>query len=175
MPPIAPVPARLPRRLAAIVYDGLLLAAVELAAAALALGLVVAVRGVEAVKAQSPLLAHPGFSVYLLLVCFLFYAGFWTHGGQTLGLRAWRLRVQRYDGQALSWGQALLRFGLGALWFPWLLALRRGAGLSLGLSVLGGLLLLLALLAWRIPDRLARTEVVELPKPGKPGKSECAG
>ena len=36
----------------------------------------------------------------------------WTRGGQTIGMRAWRLRVVRVDGAALRWPQALLRFGV---------------------------------------------------------------
>jgi len=36
----------------------------------------------------------------------------WTHGGQTIGMRAWRLRVVSRGGLALRWPQALLRFGV---------------------------------------------------------------
>jgi len=69
---------------------------------------------------------NPFFRTYLFLVCFLFYAWFWMHGGQTLGMRAWRLRVQRFDGSPITLWQVLLRFlaaipawallGLGYLW-----------------------------------------------------------
>jgi len=69
---------------------------------------------------------NPFFRTYLFLICFLFYAWFWRHGGQTLGMRAWRLRVQRFDGNPITLWQALLRFlaaipawavlGLGYLW-----------------------------------------------------------
>jgi uncharacterized RDD family membrane protein YckC len=57
----------------------------------------VARRGEE----HQPMVAHlasPFFRTYLLLVCFFFYGGFWVHGGQTLGMRAWRLRLQRRNG-----------------------------------------------------------------------------
>jgi uncharacterized RDD family membrane protein YckC len=50
----------------------------------------------------------------------------WTRGGQTIGMRAWRLRVVRADGSALGVWRALLRFfvalislaalGLGFWW-----------------------------------------------------------
>lgn len=66
------------------------------------------------------------YTLGLLLTGFLFHAWFWTHGGQTLGLRAWRLRVERADGGPLSWRDALRRYaaaltlllppGLGLLW-----------------------------------------------------------
>ncbi|MEI6705731.1 MAG: RDD family protein [Methylococcales bacterium] len=62
---------------------------------------------------------------YLLLVSFIFYGWFWTHGGQTLGLRAWKAKVLTTDQQPINWVQALVRFvtafascGLGLLWIP---------------------------------------------------------
>jgi len=52
----------------------------------------------------------------------------WTRGGQTIGMRAWRLRVMRTDGTRVTWPRALLRFAvalvsLGALGagFAWAL------------------------------------------------------
>jgi uncharacterized RDD family membrane protein YckC len=55
-----------------------------------------------------------------------FHILFWTRGGQTLGMRAWRLKVLRDDGQPLTIQDALLRYvaailswaalGLGFLW-----------------------------------------------------------
>ena len=64
--------------------------------------------------------------LYLFSTCYLFFAWCWVHGGQTLGMRAWRLRVVQPDGAGLSWRLATLRFfsallswsalGLGFLW-----------------------------------------------------------
>jgi len=109
-------PAGLFRRLMAMFYDTLLLLSVLLSATALAM---LVTRG--ALDYHNPL-----FRSWLFLCCFAFYAGFWLHGGQTLGMRAWRLRVQRRDGQPITIWQALLRFlsaipawgllGLGYLW-----------------------------------------------------------
>ena len=102
----APRPAPLWRRLAAVLYDTLLLFAVLYLAAI------------------PPLLFNRGtpvavgnhlFQMYLATVTFLFFGWFWTHGGQTLGLRAWRLRVQTTDGKAISWKQALVRYLAAAL------------------------------------------------------------
>lgn len=55
-----------------------------------------------------------------------FYIFFWVRGGQTLGMRAWRFRLVRRDGQGLTYGDALKRLlwaivtlapaGLGLLW-----------------------------------------------------------
>ena len=102
------------RRLAAILYDLLLLIAVLFVATALLLPL----NAGKAFTAQQFF-----FPLYLLLVSFFFYAWFWTHGGQTLGLRAWKIKVLTLDRKPISWKQALLRFmvailscGLGFLW-----------------------------------------------------------
>jgi uncharacterized RDD family membrane protein YckC len=65
----------------------------------------------------------------LVAVMIAFHVGFWTHGGQSLGMRAWRLRVVRWDGAPLRLSDALLRYaaawlsalplGLGFLWSLW--------------------------------------------------------
>jgi uncharacterized RDD family membrane protein YckC len=153
--------------LAAIVYDSLLLTAVLLVATGLALGLAVAILGSESVKHHSPLPGNPFFSTYLLLVCFFFYGGFWIHGGQTLGMRAWRLRVQRLDGRGIGWWQVLLRFLIGGLWLVPVAYLDRALGVGTSLSLSVGLACLTLMLALRLPDRLSETELVLLPKRGR--------
>ena len=157
-------PVWLLRRLAAIVYDGLLLIGVLVGATALALGLAVALLGGEAVKLHDPLQANPFFQTYLLLVCFFFYGGFWTHGGQTLGMRAWRLRLQRRDGRGIGWWQALLRFLIGTLWLAPVAYLHQVLKVGVAPSLGAGFGCLLLLLALRLPDRASETELVVLPK-----------
>lgn len=147
-----------------MVYDGLLLAGVLFAASGLALGFAVLTLGSASVAAQNPLIGNPFFQIYLFLVCFFFYGGFWVHGGQTLGMRAWRLRLQRRNGGNIFWQQALLRFLSGGLWLIPMLGihqtLKPGIGWSLGVGF-GSLLLLVAL---RLPDRWSETELAVLPK-----------
>jgi len=41
-----------------------------------------------------------------------YFSWFWTHGGQTVAMRAWRFRVERRDGHPLRFAQAGLRFVL---------------------------------------------------------------
>lgn len=101
-------------RLAIVFYDLLLLIAVLFLATALVLPL----NHGEAFTRQQFF-----YPIYLLLVSFLFYGWFWTHGGQTLGLRAWKAKVLTIDQQPINWLQALVRFitafmslGLGLLW-----------------------------------------------------------
>lgn len=72
--------------------------------------------------ASSPV--RPIFQFYLLGVVGLYFTWFWTHGGQTLPMKAWRIRVVRANGDAVDWGTAWIRFALA--WPAYLLG---GAGL----------------------------------------------
>ncbi len=58
------------------------------------------------------------FAGYLAAVIIAFYGYFWSKAGQTIGMKAWRLRVQNSDGSNISFTQSLIRmatsaFGLG--------------------------------------------------------------
>ena len=89
------------KRLLAIFYDSLLLIAVLF----LAMVALLLISGGYPFQAGNPLI-----TTYLLVVSFMFFGWFWTHGGQTLGMRAWKLRVQQYTGEAIKWWQAIIRF-----------------------------------------------------------------
>jgi len=128
------------RRLAAILYDTFLLVAIVMLVTA---ALLFFTHGV----AISP--GNPAYRCLLLVTGVLFFAGFWVRDGQTLGMRAWRLRVERFDGGRVGWRDALLRAGAALLsWvacglgFLWVLVDARG-------------------LAWH--DRLSRTRLVIVP------------
>jgi uncharacterized RDD family membrane protein YckC len=141
------MPAGLLRRLGALLYDSLLLGAVLMIATALFLPLT----GGEAItSAGDPLLAWTYRGVLVGLVV-LFYGSFWTRSGQTLGLKSWRLRLEREDGGTLTWGDTLRRLA--------------AAVLSLLAAGLGWIWIVLdpAKRAWH--DRLSRTRVVVVPDP----------
>lgn len=104
------------RRLGALFYDAILLIAILFLATAFALAVT---------KGQLDSRGL-GFRLYLLAIVFGFYGWFWTHGGQTLGMRTWRIRVENLDGTAICWWQAILRLtvalltlGIGLLWAEW--------------------------------------------------------
>jgi Predicted membrane protein/domain len=102
--------ASLTRRLAAVIYDSLLLFAVLFVGTFPVLGLTDG----QAVAPKNFL-----FTLYLLTLGFVFFGWFWTHGGQTLGMRAWRIRVQQCDGTPITWRQAAVRFCCAILsWLP---------------------------------------------------------
>lgn len=116
-------PAGLFRRLAAAVYDFLILAAIWLLVGFFFLAVVLGGK-----PAEDPTILQVGLFPLLVLATLGFYSWFWTHGGQTLGMRAWKLKVvhARLDGTPISLTQCLLRclmgifswgiFGLGYLW-----------------------------------------------------------
>ena len=108
------LPAHLPRRLGAMLYDSLLV----IALAMLTLyPLMIITEGN---------LSRPAVQSIVFVETFAFFAFFWTRRGQTAGMVAWRLRVQSLDGRGLPLRQALLRFigatlafaalGIGYLW-----------------------------------------------------------
>ena len=81
--------ASLARRLAAIVYDSLLILALLFLATLPFIG----------TRSGEPV--DPGYLPYqltLIGVTWLFLAGFWSTSGRTLGMQAWRLSVEDRDG-----------------------------------------------------------------------------
>ena len=156
-------PAGLLRRLAALLYDALLIIAI-LFIAALPLPLVE-----ELVRTFW--WARTLEQLYLLTAWFLFFGWFWTHGGQTVGMKAWRMKLLRENGDKPSWRDALIRFIVSSGCFYFLLVLF-GLGVLSGkfAFILAGIVFGLAFLwilidrkgcAWH--DRLSRTRLVIAP------------
>jgi uncharacterized RDD family membrane protein YckC len=104
-----PTPPRrvgLLRRFASIGYEAILLTPVLFIAAWLFLTMTQAVR--------TPAV-HALFQLWLLAVLAVYFVYCWRHGGQTLAMKTWHIRVARRDGSALSTREAFARFLL-ALW-----------------------------------------------------------
>ena len=95
------VPCGLLRRLAIMLYDALVVLALLIVAAALAMAV-----GFDSATA----LKDWGYTLYLLTVWFFYLAWCWRKGGMTVGMRAWRVRIQNESGDFPGWGQCLLRF-----------------------------------------------------------------
>ena len=115
------------RRLAAIFYDGVIVFGMALLVTALVvvpLGMGMDLTAWE--QLQNSLEFRIGLRILLIVTIVGFHIWFWTHGGQSLGMRAWRLQVVRDDGLPLSLGDAVRRYlaalisalplGLGFLW-----------------------------------------------------------
>ncbi len=111
-------PANLTRRLGALLYDFLIIVALWMFAGFARLPFVEADAMTDS--------AGPAFQSALFILTFGFFAFFWLRTGQTLGMQAWRIRVQNENGTAMSPTQALMRFlcaalsiaslGLGYIW-----------------------------------------------------------
>jgi len=109
-------------RLLALVYDLFPLLGLWMLATAVAL---LAAHG-DVDVAHPPAAYRAALQAALLLVGAAYFVASWSRGGQTIGMRAWRMRVVDEQGQALPWPRALLRFavalvsaaaaGLGFLW-----------------------------------------------------------
>ncbi len=124
--------AGLIRRLAAIFYDFLLCIALLIVVTFVYKLILMGFYGQERLQQlhdAGSMDTDPLLSTLLFLSLFGFFAKFWTHNGQTLGMQVWGLRIQNADGSAITLWQALLRFlvaiaswlvlGLGFLWALW--------------------------------------------------------
>jgi uncharacterized RDD family membrane protein YckC len=144
MTPELPPPGFL-RRLGAMFYDGLLL---------LALLMMLSYPYVWLTGGAKPgLLVKTLYQLYLLAICFFYYTGFWVRGGQTLGLRTWRMKPMCNDGGPITWALALKRFA-----YAWLSLLCLGLGFLWIIHDRNKL-------AWH--DRWAGTRLIMLPKAQK--------
>lgn len=94
------------RRFGAMLYDALIVVALE----ALVTALFLPFTRAAITPAESGSLERV-YQAVLLLVIVLFFCVFWTWRGQTVGMLAWRLRVERSDGTFLTWRDALIRLG----------------------------------------------------------------
>jgi uncharacterized RDD family membrane protein YckC len=103
------------RRLAALLYDAVLLAALLVVYTSAAVFL----NHRTAIDAAT---AGAWVHVYragLIGVIAGYYLLNWTRSGQTLGMRAWHLRAVTESGRNLTWGRAALRCVFGVLaWAP---------------------------------------------------------
>ena len=101
------------RRLAAMFYDSVLLFSVLVIATSAVVIPYEYIAGVS--YPQEETLYGLGLQLFLVAAIVLFFLFFWVRGGQTLGMRSWRLRLVRDDGSELRPRDALLRLVWAAL------------------------------------------------------------
>jgi uncharacterized RDD family membrane protein YckC len=109
------------RRIAAILYDALLIGALLF----LATIPFIAIRGGEPVEIGDNML----YRLVLAIVFYTFFVGFWTRSGRTLGMQSWGLQLESPDGSKPTLATTSVRFfaailswvpaGLGFLWQLW--------------------------------------------------------
>lgn len=130
---LPPPHASVIKRLSAMVYDSLLVFGVLFTATIPVLFLESNMQQTvsnEQVVNDLPQLADGwAFQIYLLTVYAGFFCWFWIKNGQTLGMQAWRLEIQDYSGNRISFKQSLIRLAgafisalcLGAgYWWIWI-------------------------------------------------------
>lgn len=121
------------RRLAAALYDILLVLPLIMLAVALATALHLAISNTPLGQDFQDTLHPQIVQLLALLTATTFFSCFWLLKGQTLGMQAWRIRLCSFDGSPVTVGQCLLRCA-GALisllpagaGFLWCLVDRRG-------------------------------------------------
>ncbi len=112
------IPAGIARRLASMFYEMLLL----LGVLALLLVFPHILLSAFTQRVAAPIILQAHFFLVLLV----YFLWFWSHAGQTLAMKTWRIRLQTQDGLPVRPAQALLRFlvccpslglaGVGILW-----------------------------------------------------------
>jgi uncharacterized RDD family membrane protein YckC len=150
------------RRLAALMYEGVLLFGVVFLAGYLFSTLT---------QQRNGLVHHNWMAAWIGVVVGAYFVWFWTHGGQTLPMKTWRLRVVRAaDGGAVSVLRAVVRYVVAWLWFLPPLAVHPLLGLTVPQTlVLAAVWFVLYACVGRIGvgrqflhDRVAGTKVVSL-------------
>lgn len=98
------------RRLAAMVYDTLLLAAVTILYGFIVVAINLAIQGAPA-TGEKLQWGHTAPLVFIGWVASMvgFFCYFWRKAGQTLGMKTWRLQILTTNGQLPSYGQCLQR------------------------------------------------------------------
>lgn len=96
------------RRMAAFTYEGVVL-----------FGLVMVFGAIYSITTNQThgLHGRNGMQAAMFLVLALYFIWFWTHGGQTLAMRSWQLRLVSAQGGPITLKQALIRFMLSWVWF----------------------------------------------------------
>ena len=120
------------RRMAAFVYEGVLLFGVLFIAELLLFGLA---------REYSFTLSTSVHEVYCFVILGAYFSWFWSHGGQTVALKAWHLRIVDRAGNPLTQARAFVRYLVSWIWFlPALIAVHLSGRLQSGAQLFGALL-----------------------------------
>lgn len=160
MPAALPTPS-LRRRLCSMVYESMLLFGVLFISAWIFSTLL---------QQRHALYLRHGLESWLFVILGLYFVWFWTHGGQSLAMKTWRIRLLDKDNAPVRTGRAVARFLLSWLWFL------PGLALAWALHAQGWMLVAIPTLnvvLWAaliyldpqrqfVHDRLAGTRIVDL-------------
>lgn len=146
-----------------MLYEGLLLFGVLMIA-----GLFFAV----IFQQRSSLYLRHAFQYWLFFIIGLYFLWFWTHSGQTLPMKTWRMRVVTVQGSVLSFKHAVARYLLAWLWImpglsiAWMLGATGWTAVSLVMANVVAWILTARTHPSRqfLHDRIAGTKVINVEK-----------
>jgi uncharacterized RDD family membrane protein YckC len=145
------------RRMACWLYEGVLLFGVLMISAYLYSSLT---------QQRHALVGRPGLQFFLFLILGIYFVWFWSHGGQTVAMKAWHIQLRQVQGDQIhdvSQKRALLRYVLSWLWWlPSLFILSLSgihSALLMGLTICVGVVVY-ALLAKLHPEQQFWHDVV---------------
>jgi uncharacterized RDD family membrane protein YckC len=115
------------RRMAAFVYEGVLLFGVVMIAGYLYSALT---------QMRHALQGTLGLQAFLFIVLGIYFTWFWSRGGQTVAMKAWHIKLLDAHGRPVSQARAAARYALTWLWFAPALFAAHAAGLKGG-SIFG--------------------------------------
>lgn len=144
----SPAPAELEtpglwRRMACFIYEGVLLFGVLMIAGYLFSSLT---------QQRNAMVGRHGLQAFLFVVLGIYFAWFWSHGGQTVAMKAWHIRLVTRGGAAVSQARALLRYVLCWLWFLPALAALYLAGMQSAPAIFA--VLIVGVIAYALLARL---------------------
>lgn len=157
----------LTRRLASMLYEAMLVFGI----------LFVAVLIFSTALEQRHALSMRGaLQDWLFLVLGIYFIWFWTHGGQTLAMKTWKIRLVDINGKPVKLLRATLRYVLAWLWFlpglalAWMLGAKTWMLILIPLANMAIWTFAIFLDPHRqfLHDRLARTRLILSDIPGKP-------
>lgn len=137
----------LARRMAAFVYEGVLLFGVLFVAGYLYSALT---------QQRHALQGQAGLQAFVFVVLAIYFVVFWSRGGQTVAMRAWHVRLVTADGRPVTQARALARYLASWVWFVPALATAWLAGLHRPFEIFGLLftgVTVYALLSFMHPER----------------------
>lgn len=114
------------RRLFAIFYDGFLLLAVLFIIS----GIATALNDGKAIDTSNAF--YPVYVTTIFGLSYLYFAWFWIHGGQSLGMKTWHIKLVSTEGAVIGWKTTAIRYivaifswGIFMLGFLWAIVDRK--------------------------------------------------
>lgn len=118
------------RRLACFTYEGVLLFGVLMVAGWLYSSLT---------QQRDAMVGRHGLQAFVFLALGIYFVWFWSHGGQTVAMKTWHIRLVARDGGPVSQARAMARYLSSWVWFVPALVGLRWAGSNDLASIFGAL------------------------------------